>query len=83
MQYAATPGFYQDYQYDRALEFLEWMTASIHQNNKFRNVGMLEIVNEPVQNADQASSMINSYYPSAFTVRPSVFSFPTGQASVY
>ncbi|KAL4981399.1 glucan endo-1,6-beta-glucosidase B [Aspergillus falconensis] len=66
-QYASTPGFYQDYQYDRALEFLEWMTANIHQNNKFRNVGMLEIVNEPVQNPDQVSSMVNSYYPNAFT----------------
>ncbi|RDW93956.1 glycoside hydrolase family 5 protein [Aspergillus mulundensis] len=66
-QYAPTPGFYQDYQYDRALEFLEWMTTNIHQNNKLRNVGMIEIVNEPVQDAGQASSMINSYYPNGFT----------------
>ncbi|KAL4979632.1 glucan endo-1,6-beta-glucosidase B [Aspergillus desertorum] len=65
-QYASTPGFYQSYQYDRALEFLEWMTRNIHQNNKSRNVGMLEIVNEPVQNPGQVSSMISSYYPNAF-----------------
>ncbi|KAL3491054.1 glucan endo-1,6-beta-glucosidase B [Aspergillus germanicus] len=66
-QYASTPGFYQDYQYDRALEFLEWMTITIHQNNNFRNVGMLELVNEPLQNADQVASMRMSYYPDAFT----------------
>ncbi|KAL3456954.1 glycoside hydrolase superfamily [Aspergillus heterothallicus] len=57
----------QDYQYDRALDFLEWMTTTIHQNNKFRNVGMLELVNEPVQNAGQVASMRTSYYPEAFT----------------
>ncbi|CEL04180.1 Putative Glucan endo-1,6-beta-glucosidase B [Aspergillus calidoustus] len=65
-QYASTPGFYQDYQYDRALEFLEWMTTTIHQNTHFRNVGMLELVNEPLQNAGQVASMRTSYYPDAF-----------------
>ncbi|KAL2007894.1 hypothetical protein VTN00DRAFT_7876 [Thermoascus crustaceus] len=65
-QYAPTAGFYVDYQYERALKFLEWMTTNIHQNNAFRNVGMLEIVNEPIQNADQVSSMRTSYYPNAF-----------------
>ncbi|KAI9924927.1 hypothetical protein MW887_006333 [Aspergillus wentii] len=65
-QYADTPGFYQDYQYERALKFLEWMTTTIHQNDKFRNVGMLEVVNEPVQNADKVKTMRTSYYPQAF-----------------
>lgn len=44
------------------------MTTNIHQNNAFRNVGMLEIVNEPIQDADQVSSMRTSYYPNAFKV---------------
>ncbi|OJJ02475.1 hypothetical protein ASPVEDRAFT_72317 [Aspergillus versicolor CBS 583.65] len=65
-QYADTPGFYNDYQYGRALEWLEWMTKTVHQNDKFRNVGMIELVNEPVQDAGQASSMRSSYYPDAF-----------------
>ncbi|KAL4870287.1 glucan endo-1,6-beta-glucosidase B [Aspergillus spectabilis] len=67
LQFASTPGFYQDYQYERALQFLEWMTETIHQNDKFRNVGMLELVNEPLQDADQVTSMRSSYYPEAFT----------------
>jgi hypothetical protein len=47
-QFASTPGFYVDYQYERAYQFLEWMANIIHTNNAYRNVGMLEIVNEPV-----------------------------------
>ncbi|KAL4796619.1 glycoside hydrolase superfamily [Aspergillus venezuelensis] len=66
-QYAPSAGFYVDYQYERALQFLEWITTKIHQSDKFRNVGMLEVVNEPVQDTNQASSMISSYYPDAFT----------------
>ncbi|RJE19079.1 Glycoside hydrolase family 5 [Aspergillus sclerotialis] len=65
-QYADSAGFFQDYQYERALKFLEWMTTNVHQNDAFRNVGMLEIVNEPLQDADQVSSMRTSYYPQAF-----------------
>lgn len=69
-QYADEPGFYQDYQYERALKFLEWMTEKVHGNEAYRNVGMIEVVNEPVQNADQTASMRSSYYPDAFDVRP-------------
>jgi aryl-phospho-beta-D-glucosidase BglC (GH1 family) len=76
-QYAPTAGFYQDYQFERALKFLEWMTTNIHQNNKFRNVGMLEVVNEPVQNAGKVGSMRTSYYPNAFKVRSSYISTET------
>lgn len=46
------------------------MATNIHQNDKFRNVGMIEVVNEPVQDTNTASSMINSFYPDAFTVSP-------------
>lgn len=45
------------------------MTTNIHTNNNFRNVGMLEIVNEPIQDANQVASMRTSYYPNAFKVR--------------
>ncbi|KAH8434152.1 glycoside hydrolase family 5 protein [Aspergillus melleus] len=65
-QYADEPGFYQDYQYERALKFLEWMADKVHGDEAYRNVGMLEVVNEPVQNADQTASMRSSYYPDAF-----------------
>ncbi|KAL5336593.1 glucan endo-1,6-beta-glucosidase B [Aspergillus crustosus] len=66
-QFASTPGFYEDYQYERALKFLEWMTETIHQNKAFRNVGMIELLNEPLQNAGQVKSMRSSYYPDAFS----------------
>ena len=52
-QMAATPSdsnpdFYQPSQYQRALSFLGNMTHYIHTNNAYRNVGMLEVVNEPL-----------------------------------
>jgi predicted RNA-binding protein with PUA-like domain len=46
------------------------MATNIHSNNNFRNVGMLEIVNEPVQDSTQVGDMRSSYYPDAFSVRP-------------
>jgi hypothetical protein len=64
-QFAPTPGFYVDYQYERALKFLEWMTNIIHTNSNYRNVGMLEILNEPVD-ASGVKDMRSSYYPNAF-----------------
>lgn len=44
------------------------MATNIHTNNNFRNVGMLEIVNEPLQDPNQVESMRTSYYPNAFKV---------------
>jgi aryl-phospho-beta-D-glucosidase BglC (GH1 family) len=68
-QYAPSPGFYVDYQYSRAEQFLSWLTHMIHTNNNFRNVGMIEVVNEPVQDANYVSSMRSDYYPNAYNVR--------------
>ncbi|KAE8147222.1 putative glucan endo-1,6-beta-glucosidase B [Aspergillus avenaceus] len=69
-QYAEKPWFYVDHEYKRALRFLDWMTTIVHTNESFRNVGMLEVVNEPVQNADETTSLRSSYYPDAFrTIR--------------
>ena len=58
---APSAGFYQTYQYQRAYNFLSWMIGLAHQNGNFRNVGMIEIVNEPIPN----TSLINEYYPGA------------------
>lgn len=61
-QNAPTPGFYVDYQYDRAISFLEFMTNRIHTNTNYRGVGMLEVVNEP---ASGYPTLVSSYYPDA------------------
>lgn len=62
------PGFYTDDNYERALKWLEWMTNLVYTVVELRNVGMLEIVNEPVQDDDKASSMRSKYYPQAVEV---------------
>lgn len=75
-QMAPDAGFYEDKQYERALQWLDWMTDLIHKTDDFRNVGMLELVNEPVQDEDKASSMREKYYPQAWNVRP-IIPFPS------
>lgn len=70
-QYAAQAGFYTDKNYERALKWLEWMVELVYQTDEMRNVGMLEIVNEPVRNEAKASSMRSNYYPKAVEVRRS------------
>ncbi|KAI9743002.1 MAG: hypothetical protein M1818_003297 [Claussenomyces sp. TS43310] len=66
-QFASEVGFYVDYQFERALQFLEWMTTLVHTTTAFRNVGMLEIVNEPLRDPTQVGTMLSTYYPNAFT----------------
>lgn len=39
------------------------MTTQIHTNSQMANVGMLEILNEPVQNSDNAGDLLTNYYP--------------------
>jgi hypothetical protein len=49
----------------------------IHNNTSFRNVGMIGILNEPVQNADTVATMRSDYYPNAYAVRNlPLISFP-------
>lgn len=67
-QNAPEAGFYVGYQYERSLKFLDWMTGLIRTAHKSRNVGVLEVVNEPVQENDNATSMRQNYYPKAFEV---------------
>ncbi|KAI2602107.1 glycoside hydrolase family 5 protein [Hypoxylon sp. NC1633] len=64
------PGFYTQDNYERAYKFLEWMTERIHTNGKYRTVGTLEVINEPVHAGDYpslASDLISKYYPNAWT----------------
>ena len=53
------------------------MANIIHTNNNYRNVGMIEVVNEPVSNSGSVGNMLSSYYPNAFSVSP-----PTPKLSV-
>jgi glucan endo-1,6-beta-glucosidase len=69
-QYAPSAGFYVDYQYTRAEQFLSWLTNLIHTTSAFRNVGMIGIVNEPIQNSGTVATMLTDYYPAAYNVTP-------------
>ncbi|CAG8017015.1 unnamed protein product [Penicillium olsonii] len=64
-QNAAKPGFYSEYNYERALKWLDWMVELVYTVDEMRNVGMVEVVNEPVQDDGMASSMREKYYPQA------------------
>ena len=66
-QYASSSGFYVNWQFDRGVKFLTWLTQNIHSNNNFRNVGMIGIVNEPVQDSGTAATMRSQFYPNAFS----------------
>ncbi|RMZ90711.1 hypothetical protein DV736_g2045, partial [Chaetothyriales sp. CBS 134916] len=62
------PGFYTSFNYERALEFLEWMTERVHTTIAYRNVGMIEVLNEPVHDSKhrtQAADMVRNFYPPA------------------
>ncbi|KAK7526402.1 glucan endo-1,6-beta-glucosidase B [Phyllosticta citriasiana] len=65
--YQSTTGFYQsDYESERAYEFLSWMTNQTHTNNAFRNVGTIEIVNEPKrEDSGDTQWLVEHYYGSA------------------
>lgn len=63
-----SPGFYDNSDaYSRAEKFLSWMTTQIHTNPQMANVGMLEVLNEPVQDTSRTGSMLNTFYPAAWT----------------
>lgn len=65
-----SPGFYTGDNYERAYKFLEWMTERVHTNSAYFNVGMLQVINEPVHSGDypsEAVDMVANYYPNAWT----------------
>lgn len=62
------PGFYVQGNFDRASDWLSWMTERIHTNDAYANVGMLQVMNEPVQSSeypDEAGNMVWNFYPQA------------------
>lgn len=62
-------GFFTPANYERAAQFLEWMTEMIHTNPAYKTVGMLEVMNEPIMsrtNPQQAADMIKNFYPLAW-----------------
>ncbi|KAI1743351.1 glycoside hydrolase family 5 protein [Xylaria scruposa] len=65
----ANPGFFTDGNYERANQFLEWMTQRIHTHDAYRTVGMIEVINEPIKrrvNATDADDMLKNFYPAAW-----------------
>ncbi|KIX09235.1 uncharacterized protein Z518_00314 [Rhinocladiella mackenziei CBS 650.93] len=75
-QLNSDPGFYHEYNYDRAYRWLEWITDKIHTNPAYSTVGMLELVNEPERIKSTAKypdawanshSMRQTYYPTAWS----------------
>ena len=63
------PEFYNQGNYERASQFLEWMANRIHTNEAYFNVGMLEVMNEPVHSGEypsEAADMIANFYPQAY-----------------
>ncbi|CAF9929279.1 MAG: hypothetical protein GOMPHAMPRED_005357 [Gomphillus americanus] len=66
----SNPAFYQTSQYNRAYWFLGNLTHLVHTDNRYRNVGMIEVINEPIGSNDLTDSMRREYYPNAYaTIR--------------
>ncbi|KAJ6263047.1 glucan endo-1,6-beta-glucosidase [Drechslerella dactyloides] len=66
-QYASQAGFYQDYQYTRALTFLGWLAKKIHTRPEFATVGTLQVLNEPLAYQPAVTaSLLTSFYPAAY-----------------
>ena len=46
------------------------MTERIHSNDNYTGVGIIEVLNEPVQDTSMTRTMISDYYPTAYkTIR--------------
>lgn len=67
-------GFYNDYDFQRAENWMSWMTKRIHSNPAYSTVGMIEVLNEPVSKHDkdnrypapgQEPGLVAKYYPGA------------------
>lgn len=70
---AYLPGFFTQYNYDRAKRWLDWMTRRIHTTPAYQAaVGIIEVVNEPQTSRDQGGmpqqekdTLTQTYYPQA------------------
>ncbi|KAI0159654.1 glycoside hydrolase family 5 protein [Xylariaceae sp. FL1272] len=66
-------GFFNDYDYGRAEQWLTWMTNRIHNTPAYSTVGMIEVLNEPVSGHDAdgrypapgEETLVSSYYGGA------------------
>lgn len=56
-------GWFNTDQFERTYKFLEWMTERIHSNDAYRNVGMLETMNEPDR---EYENLVTEFYPAAW-----------------
>ncbi|KAI3400868.1 hypothetical protein diail_1557 [Diaporthe ilicicola] len=56
-------GFYNDYDFERAENWMSWMTKRIHSNPAYSTVGMIGVLNEPASGHD--SELVQKYYPGA------------------
>ncbi|VUC28469.1 unnamed protein product [Clonostachys rosea] len=65
-QYNPNADFYNDYNYGRALEWLKWITEIKHTKNEYRNVGMIEVLNEPTNWDNKVDSLRSNYYVKAY-----------------
>jgi glucan endo-1,6-beta-glucosidase len=65
-QFAPSPGFYNDYQYGRGVQFVEWLARLIHNTSEMRNVGMIELVNEPTSWDQAVPSLRSTFYKNAY-----------------
>ncbi|KAH7324264.1 glycoside hydrolase superfamily [Stachybotrys elegans] len=59
-------GFYNDYNYGRAVEWLSWMTEIVHTTHEYRNVGMIQLLNEPFGWGQAVDSLRSTFYVNAY-----------------
>ncbi|EUC29967.1 glycoside hydrolase family 5 protein [Bipolaris zeicola 26-R-13] len=67
------PGFFTQYNYDRATKWLDWMTRRIHTKPAYKSsIGIIGVVNEPQTSRDQGGmpkqevdTLTQVYYPQA------------------
>ncbi|KAK8049067.1 glycoside hydrolase family 5 protein [Apiospora phragmitis] len=64
------PGFFSQYNYDRASRFLTWMTQRIYNTPSYKKaVGVIEVVNEPergnARSQQEKDTLTQVYYPQA------------------
>ncbi|KAK6543587.1 hypothetical protein TWF694_000330 [Orbilia ellipsospora] len=67
-QYAPAAGFYVDYQYNRAIQFLTFLAQQIYTNpTVYGAIGMIELLNEPLTYTPEVTAtLITQFYPQAW-----------------
>ncbi|KAM0536069.1 hypothetical protein ACHAPP_003264 [Verticillium nonalfalfae] len=60
------PGFYNEYNYGRGVKFLQYLTKLAHERPEMENVGMIEVLNEPVHWDQSVESLRSTFYRDAY-----------------